>query len=212
MIEPKHEPRLSLDANLETFFREIVEETASAARNAPDPTLQEYVVGLLEDAAIGDDNVVRTAVDRPLALLLAEAMASKPSERFERLRQTGDGILIVGGLYRRHLQRAGLQDRYVVALGQRAYRTASSLLEIPTGGLFVGEKSTFDILHELALAFEDLMVFLRAVSDTLVARAAKSASDIARLCELWLTDRSAHLGRLLRARGVVLDAGMLTSS
>src|SRR5690606_23994534 len=101
----------------------------------------------------------------------------------------------------------GLQDRYVVALGQRAYRSASSLLEIPTGGLLVGEKSHFDILRELALAFEELMVFLRAVSDTIVARAAKSATDLARLCELWLTDRSAHLGRLLRARGVMLEIG-----
>ena len=207
-MEKESDTNLKLDADLGAFFRELVEETAEVSRSAPDGPLKEYVVGLLEDSA-SKENAVQATVHQPLALLLADAMAAEPAERFDRLRKTGDGILLVGGLYRGHLQRAGVEDRYVVALGRRAYQSASSLLDLPGGAVLLGGQSPCDILAELAQAFRDLMVFLRAVADTLVARAARSASDLARLCEVWLADRSSHLGQLLRARGVMLDRALV---
>lgn len=196
--------RPTLDGNLEGFFREVVEETCSHVGQTPDDHLKEYMVGLLEDSAV-DDSIVAPAVDRPLALFLADAMAAAPSERFQRLRKAGDGILLVGGLYRKHLRRVGVGDDYVVTLGRHAYHSASSLLEVPSGALVVGTDSSFDILRDLAIAFGQLMDFLRALSDILAARAAKSVAGIAHLYETWLTDRSAHLERLLRAHGVILD-------
>ncbi len=200
-----------LDGNLGGFFREVVEETCGHLRQAPDDHLKEYMLGLLEDSAI-DDSIVAPAVDRPLALILADAMAAAPSERFQRLRKAGDGILLVGGLYRNHLRRVGVGDSYVVSLGQRAYQSASSLLEAPPGALVVGTDGAFDILRDLALAFGQLMEFLRAVSDILAARAAKSVAGIAHLYERWLTDRSVHLERLLRAQGIILDRGALRTN
>jgi hypothetical protein len=208
MKEQESEAKLSLDADLGAYFREIVQETSDLSPGAPDGAVREYVVGLLEDSA-SQGEALHRAVDRPLAVLLADAMAAEPTERFQRLREAGDGILLVGGLYRGHLQRAGLEDRYVVAVGQKAYKSASSLLDLPGSALVVGDKQPCDILSELAWAFRDLMVFMRAVADTIVARAARSTGDLARLCEVWLSDRSAHLGKLLRARGVLLEQGLL---
>lgn len=210
MIEPKGEAKLRLDGDLGEFFREIVDETADLSPHALDGPLKEYVLGLLEDS-VTKQAALQATVDRPLALALADAMAAEPAERFQRLRQTGDGILLVSGLYRGHLQKAGLEDRYVVAVGRRAYQSASSLLELPRGVSAVGARQ-WDILAELAHAFGEVMVFLRALADTIVAQAARSASDLARLCEVWLSDRSAHLGKLLRARGVLLDRAALTSN
>ncbi len=211
MSNPENESTLRLDADLGAFFREILDETLDYHETQPEPAVKQYVLGLLEDAA-HKESAVRDAVGRPLALLLHDALRAQPAVRFERLRKAGDGILLVGGLYRGHLQRTGLEDRYVVAVGQKAYRSASSLLEVPSGGLVVGEEGTCDILGELAAGFRDLMVLLREIADTIVARAARSASDLARLCEMWLSDRSAHLGRMLRARGVMLDRAALPSA
>lgn len=201
----KSQRSLTLDANLGAYFRDIVEETADHTHDCPDSHLKEYVVGLLEDAA-KKDGVVTNTVSRPLALLLSDAMQAAPSERFQRLRAAGDGILLVGGLYRGHLERNGLKDGYVVTLGRRAYESASSLLDVSHGAPLVGTDSAFDILHDLATAFFDLMKFLRAVADTMAARAAHSATHLADLYETWRRDRSEHLARLLRAHGLILDA------
>lgn len=201
---------LRLDADLGAFFREMVDDTLADCRTRPDEAIKEYVIGLLEDAA-QKGNAVSEAVDRPLALVLHDALSAEPAVRFERLRKAGDGILLVGGLYRGHLQRVGLEDRYVVAVGQRAYRSASSILDVHPGAARVGAESPFDLLGELAARFRELMVLLRDVADTIVARAARSATDLARLCEMWLSDRSAHLGRMLRAHGVVLERALLPS-
>lgn len=205
-MDKKSESTLTLTGDLGAFFREVIEETESHTNCAPDLHLKEYVVGLLEDAAQGD-GVVASAVDRPLALVLSDAMQAAPTERFHRLREAGDGILLLGGLYRTHLQSSGVKDGYVVTLGQRAYASASSLLDLPRGPLMVGTDQTFDILQDLASAFSDLMNFLRAVADTMAARAAYSASHLATLYETWRRDRSAHLASLLRAQGLILNRG-----
>src|SRR5690606_31527672 len=99
MMDKKSESTLTLTGDLGAFFREVIEETESHTNCAPDLHLKEYVVGLLEDAAQGD-GVVASAVDRPLALVLSDAMQAAPTERFHRLREAGDGILLLGGLYR----------------------------------------------------------------------------------------------------------------
>jgi hypothetical protein len=204
MSDRTQETSLVLSTDLGSFFREIVDETLQHRTDIPDPAVKQYVLGLLEDC-VHKESVIRDTVNRPLALLLHDALQAGPSERFDRLRKTGDGILLVGGLYREHLHSAGLKDPYVVAVGQRAYRAASSLLEIPKGSLLIGAERTPDILGELAARFQEVMVLLRDVADTLVAHAARTANDLARLCELWLKGRSAHVARLLRARGVLLD-------
>jgi len=192
-----------LDHNLGGYLRSVVQETLEHRSVRPEPLVQEYLLGLLEDAG-GTPGPVARAVDRPLGLQLAEALGSHPATRFERLRQVGDGVLLIGGLYRGYLERHGLDDGYVVNVGRRAYGAAAALLDLP-----VAPRATtgaLDVLSEMSHAFFDLMVLLRDVALTLAARAARSATDLARLCEIWIRERSEHLERLLRARGVVLGA------
>jgi hypothetical protein len=191
-----------LDHDLRAYFRTVVEETLEHHASRPDPLVQEYLLGLLEDAG-STPEAIALAVDRPLGVQLAEALGSHPAARFERLRQVGDGVLLIGGLYRGYLERRGLEDGYVVAVGRRAYGAAAALLEAPA---LTGEKiGGQGILTDLAYGFRDLMSLLRDVALTLAARAAHSAQDLARLCEIWLSERSEHLARLLRARGVAVS-------
>jgi len=202
------ESAFQLDHDLGSYLRTVVEETLEHHAARPEPLVQEYLLGLLQDAGSTPDSVAR-AVDRPLGIQLAEALGSHPAARFERLRQVGDGVLLIGGLYRGYLERHGLEDGYVVAVGRRAYGAAAALLDAP---LFSGEKAgALDVLSELAHGFRELMVLLRDVAMTLAARAAHSAKDLARLCEMWLRERSEHLERLLRARGIA-PGGVLVPS
>jgi hypothetical protein len=195
-----------LDHNLGAYFRAVVEETLSHHPVQPEPLVQEYLLGLLEDAGAAPEALTHT-VDRPLGLQLAEALGSHPAARFERLRRMGDGVLLMGGLYRGYLERRGLEDGYVVAVGQRAYGAAAAILEAPaTNTASTDKPRALDLLSELSHGFRELMALLRDVALTLAARAARSATDLARLCEIWIRERSEHLERLLRARGVVLGS------
>lgn len=198
------EPTLYLDHDLAGYLRTAVDETLAHHPMRPEPLVEQYLLGLLEDVALASDSVAR-AVDRPLGVQLAEALGAHPAKRFERLRQVGDGVLLIGGLYRGYLERRGLEDGYVVAVGKRAYGAAAAILEAPTRETSGGR---VDVLAELSHGFRDLMALLRDVALTLAARAARSASDLARLCELWLHERSEHLERLLRAKGVVLGTAV----
>lgn len=202
MKRTSSEPAFHLDHDLKAYFRTVVEETLEHHPSRPEPLVQEYLLGLLEDAGSTPESVA-LAVERPIGVQLAEALGSHPAARFERLRQVGDGVLLIGGLYRGYLERRGLEDGYVVAVGRRAYGAAAALLETPAT---LGEKSGGPaVLTELSHGFRDLMSLLRDVALTLAARAAHSAQDLARLCEIWLHERSEHLERLLRARGVAVS-------
>lgn len=197
------DPTFHLDHDLGGFFRQVVSETLQHHPQKPDPLVHEYLLGLLEDAGHTPEPIAR-GVGKPLSVQLVEALEAPAVARFERLRQVGDSVLLMGGLYRGYLERSGLEDRYVVSIGRRAYAAAASLLDVPRPLLGDGTRAP-DVLSELAHGFRDLMVLLRDVALTIVAQAARSSADLAHLCELWIGERSAHLGRLLRARGVMVD-------
>jgi hypothetical protein len=93
----------------------------------------------------------------------------------------------------------GLADGYVISLGQRAYSAASHLMT--PGVSMVGAQPT-DLLARLAESLSSIMALLRDVADTLVARSASSARDLARLCERWVDRRTDHLARLLQGHGI----------
>lgn len=198
---------LSLESDWHSFFRDVLEDTLRGTSRPPDPALGEYVLGLLKDTAAPGSPVER-AVGTPLALQLSDALHAASAVRFERLRELGDGALLLGGLYQPHLARKGLDDGYVTLIGKRAYRMAASLMASPTS-LDLGAASSqprADILAELATSFGPLMLFLRDVADTLAVRAMRSSRDMVSLLERWLSSRSDYLGRMLRAEGITIGA------
>jgi len=102
-----------------------------------------------------------------------------------------------------------LDERDVSTLGSKAYFAAAHLIAPFDAHADRGET---DILGTLATQFARLMAVLRDVSDTLLARTAKTAGDWARLLEKWLTQRSEHLERLLRAQGIYVALGQTNLS
>lgn len=192
---------LTLDGDLHGFFRELIEQTLEGRSDRPQPVIEQYLVGLLEAAGTArGDNMIVSVTDGPLVVQLSHALHAPAHQRFERLVRLGDGILILGGLFEPHVQRAGMDERYVSFLGARAYSAASELLS----GSASERSAGVDVLGRLAAEFGRLMALLRDVADTLLARSARTANDWALLCEKWLTRRTAHLERLLKAGGIMI--------
>jgi len=90
------------------------------------------LAGLLADYA-KPDRLEAEALDRPLTLLLDEALHTAGRERFERLRSLGDGVLYTSGFFADHLSTRGVELRYVRALGARAYDSAAAMLRQSAG-------------------------------------------------------------------------------
>lgn len=195
---------LDLDLGLRDFLREVVDDTLRGSNTRPEPLIQEYLLGLLEDSACGK-GLVRETLASPLAVQLSEALHAPAAERFHRLRKLGDGVLLLGGLYEPHLRHTGLPDRYVIALGQKAYSSASQVMVVGPSTPIVGEEPV-DLLARLAEGFTQFIALLRDISDTLIARSANNARDLTKLWERWVEKKSDHLGRLLAGRGIPVSS------
>jgi len=197
---------VTLESDITGYFRSVVAEVLHNSPKAPDPLLQQYLLGLLTDCALGEVRV-HGAERAPLGVQLAEALKTAYAVRFERLRQLGDEVLLLGGLFEPHLGRAGLDDRYVAKIGGTAYAAASAIMTREVSPLLTlgNAKAPHDVLLELSHSFGSLMHLLRDVADTMLARAARSATDLCQLIEKWLRTRSDHLGHLLSGHGVVLN-------
>jgi len=193
-----------MESDVHGFFQELINQTLEGHRYRPSPVIESYLVGLLEDSAQSKSgDAMSSVLHGPLSVQLSHALHAPAHERFERLVRLGDGILILGGLFEPHVKRAGMDERYVSTLGARAYSAAAGLMTMDS---LKGAEQPLDVLGRLAADFGRLMALLRDVADTLLARSARTASDWSRLLEKWLTQRSEHLERLLRAQGITLQA------
>lgn len=197
---------LTYNADIDTFFRQIIEDTVRHRHERPDKIIEEYLLGLLAENALSDGVLTSTAT-LPLSVQLAAALDAAPGVRFERLRKLGDGVLLLSGLYPTHLETVGLEDRYVAAVGQKAYKAAAAILDpAPTSLVVLNERERpRDILGELAQQFKPLMLLLRDIADTMRVQAIRTSRDLTRLVETWLAKRSQHLGHLLKGQGVFVD-------
>lgn len=187
---------LDLSANLQTFFHDVVGEAMRKKHVAATEAAEYYLVSLLSDYARPDPRSCE-ALERPLTLLLDEALHAPGQERFERLRVLGDGVLYVSGFFAPHLETRGVEVRYVTSLGARAYDGAGKLLR---GGASDG---TPDLFFELADNFEQFADLLSSVAEHLSLGAAPSSTGLLKLYERWLKTGSETIGNELVGRGVL---------
>lgn len=181
-------------AALSQFFEQAVAGAMEACHVEASAPAASYVASLLEEFA-RPDGAKGEALGRPVSLLFDEALhAPKPAERFEKLRAVGDGVLYTAGFFGDHLERRGVDAKFVCTLGARAYGTASSMLN-------PGAES-IDLFGELAEKFDAFVVVVSDVADQAMAR---NTPGLVRLYERWLRTRSERLAEVLgmsRVKGV----------
>ncbi len=189
-------PTLDLTANLETFFHDVVDDAMRKKQLAATEAAEYYLVSLLTDFARPDARSCE-ALERPLTLLLDEALHAPGGERFERLRVLGDGVLYVSGFFAPHLETRGVEIRYVTSLGARAYDSAGKMLRGASGD------GAPDLFFELAENFERFAELLTAVAEKLSLASAPSSVGILKMYERWLKTGSDSLGSELLEHGVL---------
>jgi hypothetical protein len=188
-------PSLDLSANLETFFHDVVDDAMRKKHVEATEAAEYYLVSLLTDYARPDARC-NEALERPLTLLLDEALHAPGQERFERLRVLGDGVLYVSGFFAPHLETRGVEVRYVTSLGARAYDSAGRMLR-------GGDDNAPDLFFELAENFERFAELLSAVAEKLQLAAAPSSVGVLKLYERWLKTGNEALSSELLERGVL---------
>jgi len=189
-------PTLDLSASLETFFHDVVDDAMRKKQVAATEAAEYYLVSLLTDFAKPDARSCE-ALERPLTLLLDEALHAPGQERFERLRVLGDGVLYVSGFFAPHLETRGVEVRYVTSLGARAYDSAGKMLRGASGD------SAPDLFFELAENFACFAELLTAVAEKLSLAATPSSVGILKMYERWLKTGSQSLGSELLEHGVL---------
>jgi hypothetical protein len=191
---------IDLSGDVQGYFAELVVEAAEERRVEANPAVTSYVAALLADYA-HPGSLTFDALDRPFTLLLAEALESEGSARFERLRALGDGVLYVRGFFSEHLETRGVELRYVSSVGARAYDSAASMLRRRGSS---EASSAPDVFGELAERFDVFVALVGGVADRIVAQSgAGGDGSVLKLYERWLRTGSNELAVALGQRGLV---------
>ncbi len=179
------------------FFREAVEEALQSKRVSATGTVTNYLVALLADYALPQND--NSDLGKPLAFQLDEALhAPDAAERFEKLRLLGDRVLYSCGFFADHFEARGLDQRYLYTIGTRAYGTAASMLR---GGNETD--ATVAVFPELASRFGQYVDVVHDVADATAAMGADSPGRLLKVYELWQRTGSERLARELSSQGLV---------
>ncbi len=187
------DPSVDLDA----FFQGAVRDAARARGYDPDAPSALYIAGILSGYA-KPETVSREVLERPLTLLLAEALQTAGAERFLRLRGLGDHVLYVSGFFADHIESRGVAPKFVRSVGRTAYDAAGAMLRRAGG-----ETRGPDVFDELASNFDELVAVLTDVADALQTMSARDPRGVLDLYERWTRRGSHALAEALVRSGVV---------
>lgn len=197
------QPDIDLASDLQSFFHHLVDQAVRNQHCAATEAAGHYLAGLLADYA-KPDRLEAASLERPLTLLLDEALHTAGSERFERLRSLGDGVLYTSGFFADHLSTRGVELRYVRTLGARAYDGAASMLRQSAGD----GTGAPDVFRELADNFAMFAEVVARIADVLQANSAHNSNrQVVRLYERWAKTGSAPLAVALAGRGLTPQRG-----
>ena len=172
------------------YFKELVESALAHQRLNAGELTSYYVVNLLTGF------LQRPADDEtPLAIRLAQALASGGVQQRSSLKEIGDLSLFVSGFFSDSLRRKLVDVDYYVAIGGCAYN-ALSRADADTLSPVFGELS------------EKFVGFVDVLSEISERTSCASNADVLRLYEKWLKTGSRRSAQLLVERGVVPNASI----
>jgi hypothetical protein len=156
-----------------------------------------YLVNLLQDFHSVEGAYTchgENAVEKPLAVLLLEALEGDITKQIRCLKRVGDTALIVAGFFSDSLHRGIMRPSYYVAIGRSAYASLALIHE--------GHGSFFEIYDELSAKFPK---FVRVIAAVAPWNAAASDSDILRIYERWIMTGDKALKHVLEQNGILAE-------
>lgn len=197
---------IEINSDVNGFFRQIVESACKNQKIEITNETKTYLVMLLSDFVRPETNkALNETLDRSLTLILDEALHTPVSERFDKLKSIGDGILYISGFFGDNFESRGVDDDFIASIGGFAYHTASSML------CGKNRSSTFgDVYSELSRKFSEFVNLIAEVAD-MTSFNAKTNRSALRLYEKWLRTGNERIARELVSFGVIQNGSKLVS-
>ena len=172
------------------YFREVVEKVMARQNFRSSELSSFYLVKLLDNFVAIEQ--CEAGPEATLAELYFEALRSRGSERFTKLKLTGDVALFVSGFFADSMERRRVELDYYMRMGGTAYGCAAELSPRAAAAMF----------EELSNKFRRFVDVLNEVSEE---SALTDAPSILRLYGRWLESGSERSKRLLERQGILLD-------
>ncbi len=186
---------LTLVAQPQDFFRELVTEALGKQKVTTQPETEFYLVNLLNrfmaTESLYAPGAEGGAKNEPLALLLKEALEQPKAKQGTYFKHLGDISLYTAGFFQASLNRKLVDVDYYIGMGGTAYQHAAAQSN---------EGTLRSLFGELAHKFAALVEVLAEISDKTSPRAEK---DILRIYELWIKTRSGRAAKALQEAGIV---------
>ena len=181
--------------NLLEFFREKIRGAFENQRIQAPEGVEYYLVNLLKDYLKAEELYTATSggfQQKPLAILLGEALQADSSTRIRILKRIGDHSLFTAGFFPASFQNQMVDVDYYVQMGGSAYGNLSQLLN--------RQPAFEEIFTELASRFVAYVDILSEVSEK---SSMLSDSDLLRIYEAWLKTGSERAKQKLSAEGIL---------
>jgi hypothetical protein len=189
-------------ATVHDFFRQIIslalENQRASVQQATELYLANLLGGFVQTESLLEREDDRTLHQRPLALLLKDALdAEETAQRARLLRRLGDTSLFISGMFGEYLNRGAVDVDYYIEMGGRAYDAL--------GEVAARRGAERSLWNELSEKFSKLVEVLNEVAERTLLN---SDTGLVRLYEKWMKTGNARIGVLLREQGVPAIVGM----
>jgi len=184
-----------------TRLQEVLREKIHSAMTKRDVEVSDiteyYLVNLLDEFQRATWLFRRRGgglIEKPLAIVLMEAMKKEPQAKIQCLKHVGDISLIVSGFFADNIRRGIVHLSYYSSMGESAYLSLAQLMR---------SHQTFAALfEELADKFEHFVDVLACVAPW---NRPESDAELLRIYERWLVTGDANLKELLERKGIQTD-------
>lgn len=183
-------PSLTLVAQPQDYFRELVTGAMGRQGVSTRPETEFYLVNLL-----GQFMSSARLTHEPLALMVKEALEEPhPLAQSSLFRHIGDVSLYVSGYFQDSLTRKLVDVDYYIEMGGTAYQQVAARTD---------EDHLKVIYLELADKFSRFVDVLAEVSDK--TSPPRDEKDLLRLYELWVRTRSERAAKALQEAGIITN-------
>lgn len=182
-------------ASLTEFFKERVEKALVHQGIDASGVVAFYLVNLLQEFRKTEklfEAQGSKMFEKPLALILAEAVKSDTNTRIRCLKQLGDVSLYTAGVFTDRVRKKSVGLHYYIRMGGGAYSNLA--------GMLARQKTFAELYQELALKFPNLVGVLSEVATNLQW---KSNMDLLKLYEKWLATGNSQIENLLKDAGIL---------
>ncbi len=146
----------------EAFFRDCIRESAFKQQQVIDESVEFYLVSLLASYMRFDNSDhAEDILNKPLALMLNEALEATPADQLTLFKKLGDKALYLSGFFKEYFNNKVFSKEYYIEMGKGAYQNLSTIF------IKLGDDDFHGLYLNLSDGFETSVIILEDVSSNL---------------------------------------------